>query len=503
MKKGNKNFCKFACLLLSVLTLNSCNLFTASLKDRIVPDLENVNGLSGEGYSTSSSYSFTLKDVYETVGMKTLNSIGDSKILVVPVQLTDSPRWSDSMVNNARLAFFGESNETGWESVSSFYYKSSYGKLNISGEVSPILNLDYSISELANSSVSQINGKEPYLTVVKEFLSNDSFDEYRKKYDVDKDGYIDSIAFIYSNKIDSDNGYWALTSWHDSKSNLDLPNINSFLWASYNFINGDQKHFGYKYASYGKLVDSHTIIHETGHLLGIDDYYCYDDDGYDPSGTLEMHSSNIGDESIYSKFSLGWVDPYYVKTSSSVTLTLRTSSKYPDAILINDNWNNSSCDEYLLIEYYSPDILNNKDAVSPYGGNGFQMLKTSGFRIYHIDARIVELSIRGAMIDYSDTIEDGKSYYVGASNSASLSYLKNHKDDFKLVHLLESGGVNTFKKYNSTATEKTLFKKGATFESSKEFFYNINKFNSNEEIGYKISIDKSNDFQGTLTISKI
>lgn len=492
------------CFLFSSSLLFSCSLFNNGLQNRTVPEITDLNGDNGAGYSRVESTTFSMNDVYDTNNMKCLSSIGDSSILIVPVETKDSPKWNETMLKNLDLAFFGNSEDTGWESVSSFYKKSSYGKLNISGEIAPTLKLDYTTSSLADAYIEKDGEKSPYLIAIDSFMKNQEYDSLRKEFDKNKDGYIDSVAFIYTNEIDSENGYWAVTSWLNSNANFSLPNVNAFMWASYNFISGNQKHNRvYPYAAYGNLVDSHTIIHETGHLLGLDDYYCYDENGWDPSGAIEMHSNNVGDESIYSKFQLGWVNPLYVKTDTSVTLTLRTSSKYPDAILINDFWNNSSCDEYLLIEYYSPDILNNKDAIDPYPGNGFRMYTTSGFRIYHIDARIVELTPRGTMVDYSDKIENGKSYFVGASNSASLSYLKNNKDDFKLLHLMEAGGVNTFKRKKSSASNKTLFKKNDMFEPSKEFFYNKDKFNSGEDVGYKIFINDSSDFQGTLTIQKI
>lgn len=490
----------FINLLLSTLLISSCSLFEENLADRIVPELTALNNDEGEGYKKESATNYTIYDVYNSNNMKIMPSIGESSLLVVPVSTLDGPKWDISMIDNLQKAFFGDSDVTGWESVSSFYKKSSYGKLDIVGQICDPFNLNYTTSELANSSTSG-GEKEPYVTVVDEFEKSDIYNHFRKDFDKDNDGYIDAVAFIYSNEIDSKNGYWAVTSWNSSKRNIDNPNVNVFMWASYNFIYGNQTHDNiYSYSAYENKVDAHTLIHETGHLLGLDDYYCYDN-SYDPSGIIEMQSNNIGDHSIFSKFVLGWVNPYVVSTQKKTTLTLRTSSKYPDAILINDSWNKSTLDEYIIIEYYSPDILNNKDAVTSYKGNGFRMYTTSGFRIYHVDARIVEVSIRGLMKDYATKIENGKYYFVGASNSPSLSYLNSNKNDFKLLHLLEASGKNTFKN-GKCATNETLFKKGDVFEPSKEFFYNNDSFNNGERINYKFFINDSSKYQGTITIER-
>ena len=218
-----------------------------------------------------------------------------------------------------------------------------------------------------------------------------------------------------------------------------------------------------------------------------------------------MHSYNIGDENIYSKFALGWVNPYYVKTDSSVTLELRSSAFYGDAIILNDSWNGNSMDEYIIIEYYTPQGMNEQDAKSAYKPNGDKanrMYTVNGFRIYHIDSRIVELEARGTMKGYVDSL--GKGYYaVGASNSPSRSHLSGKNAiDFKYVHLLESNGTNTFKN-GGIATNDTLFKKGSSFVATSEFFPNGSKFNDGTEVGYRININNCENEFGSITISKI
>jgi len=468
--------------------------------ESIVPSLDPAQEDTGDGYTKVSSFTFVNKDVSDTVGTHDLNTTGDAHILVVPVQVSGEQEWTKTMLKNAELAFFGKAEDTGWQSVKSFYEQASYGNITIKGEVAPVLKSKYTKEQLSKHIV---NGSPmPDTLITDEFQASSSYDSLRSRYDTDANGYIDSVVFMYSNPIDSNKGYWAWVYWADNKPSLTSPTVNTYMWVSYNFINGTQKSKGVPYAAYGDLVDGHTVIHESGHMLGLDDYYCYDDDGWDPSGTIDMHSNNVGDDNIYSKMALNWVKPYYVKTTSSVTLTLRTSAFYGDAILINDDWNGAACDEYLAIEYYSPYGNNQKDAEGRYPGNGLRMYTTSGFRIYHIDARIVRLNERGGMIDYASSIEPNYYYAIGASNSKSYSYLKEHKGDFKLCHLLEAGGVNTFKE-GKYATNATLFKNGDSFEATSEFFYYGSRFNNGSEVGYRIDIGKCDTYEGTITITKI
>ena len=488
----------FTLLIAASLVVTSCAKTKKYVFD--VPEMDPLQPDSGEGYHKVSEFPYTLKDVHSSVGIDNLNTKGDTKILVVPVMALDGPSWTSRMINNVKKGFFGEPEDTGWHSVKSFYHYSSYGNINIDGEVASVLRSNYTVSELSRMGTSE-SSVNPDSIILQEFEKSSSYSSLRKKYDTDHNGYIDSVVFVYSNQIDSEKGYWAWVYWGDSNPSESLPTVNSYMWVSYDFFVQNKKS-SYIYAAYGGEVDAHTIVHETGHLMGLDDYYCYDKDGWDPSGKIEMHSYNIGDDNIYSKLSLGWVNPYYVKTLDSVTLSLRTSAGYGDAIILADSWNGSTQDEYIIIEYYSPHGMNRKDADNAYPGNGYQMYTTSGFRIYHVDARIVELGPRGKMIDYVDSMSKGKFYAVGASNSKSYSYLEEHKDDYKLIHLMEAGGVNTFKQ-GKYATNDTLFTKGKTFEASKQFFYNVSKLNNGSDFGYRISVDECEEFKGTITISKI
>ena len=523
-----KRFSLLSFITFASFLLSSCNALGIIFMQENIDDMNAFQSDYGDGYNKVSKLSFSLNDVNKSVGQISLSSTGESKILIVPVECLDGPSWTSEMLSNVNTAFFGKAEETGWQSVSSYYETSSYGKLKISGSVAPILKLNYTVSSLSTANIID-DSSRPDEIVYKLFEKDNTYDDLRVEYDTDSDGYIDSVVFVYSNSIDSgdftyhgknvENGYWAWVYWGESNYvGASNPIVNSYMWVSYNFIYGTQSvQDNYPYAAYTseKKVDSHTIIHETGHLLGLDDYYSYDDNSWDPSGAIEMHSNNIGDENIFSKLSLGWVNPYYVKineTGKKVSLTLRSSAKYGDAILINDTWNNSSCDEYIIIEYYTPNLLNYKDAVKAYAGNGFRMYTESGFRIYHVDSRVVKLvkNIRSgySIVGFTDELEEGSIYKVGPSNSPSKAFLNSHEDDFKLVHLMEAGGVNTFiesVKTNSPtpANNDTLYKNGSSFEANKNFFYNGEKFNDGTTVGYKISIGQCEKTYGTLTIEKL
>ncbi len=470
-----------------------------------------------DGRSICRSFSYNLKDVLVTTGQKPLNSVGTAKLLVVPVQLKGSSyRWNTYRRDEVRKCFFGKTEEVGWESVSSYYNKSSFGQLTIEGQLSDTFVSSYTFSQLNEES-------HPDRLIVKEFESSDDYDKLRHDYDTNGDGFIDAVSFIYAepirvNSSSNDMRWWAFVYTNDSGADTTRPNVNQYMWASYFFCQKADRISNPHGGAYD--LDAHTYIHESGHLFGLDDYYSYaDNNEYDPSGGQEMHSQNIGDENIYSKLALGWVQPYYVKTDTSVTTTLYASSYYDPkstnpgegkAIIINDNWNQKSpMDEYLILEYYSPTVLNKKDSEQDYAKNA-RMFQTSGFRLYHVDSRLVAYTKYG-QVNYShrlDEIDPNYYCFIGASNTPEYPYsrLNNVTEikNFKLLHLIQSGGTNTFKN-GDKARDADLFKEGSSFVASSSFFYYGTKFNGGNEVGYRIDFGKCDEENmcGTVTITKL
>lgn len=99
-----------------------------------------------------------------------ISSVGTSKALVVPVQFvpttinkssgrgqTAKKYGSFSSTDLAKLnkIFNGTSAETGYESVSSFYKKSSYGKLNLTFDIADVFTTSNNFTYYQNSTDSE------------------------------------------------------------------------------------------------------------------------------------------------------------------------------------------------------------------------------------------------------------------------------------------------------------------------------------------------------------
>lgn len=490
-------------------------------QERVLPTFE--NDPTSEGFYQLLEPSITRADFRNVVGSPldgaSFPNVGSPKLLVVPINFRDfgcvGQTACQQREEEIRKAFFGETEETGYESVRSYYYTSSYGKLDIQGVVTPT----YEVNMTADAWARQTQ-KEPTWS-----LGNDVVNWYKdltrstlSDFDANEDGWIDSLVMIYNApsypnggyREDVRNTFWAYCWWNWDNLNLGTPQNPvpfTFFFASFDFMyegiylneSGDER-----------LVDPHTFIHEFGHLLGLQDYYTYDslDGDWGAAGKLDMMDNNILDHNAYSKFLLEWINPYVIDNKQeSVTIKIEPFEKSGDAIIINNNFNGSPYDEYLILEYYTPTGLNEQHSVVPYPGNNLSGFSESGIKIYHVDSRIGEYRASdGNFVGYLDSIDrlqGSTSAYSLIVNSNSVSRHFGSKTHQKLLHLLESNGRNSFRE-GFGATNETLFQEGDWFDAYKHYsnLTTFGKFNDFSEIGFRIIVNDINPNEATLTIER-
>ncbi len=410
-----------------------------------------------------------------------LPSIGEQKLLVIPVDFSDYPATNlgnkEESINNIKKAFFGNEGNNQFESVASFYNKSSYGKLSIDGFVSDWYRSKYSLSELNRQTNRASITKNIY---------RDALNWYQDKYGNLDEYYIDGdssngvpVYLVYAAPLSEgekakDSVFWAYSVNQEAL----------FSWSSYHLLNPD---------IFGR-VDAHTFIHEVGHLFGLEDYYNLNDESYNPTGGADMMDNSLGDHSGFSKMLLDWITPIVI--TDSTTIKLRPFTNTGDLILIKDNWNQTPFDEYLLIEFYSPNYLNSVDA-RRYSD---PLMNQIGIKVYHVDARLGFIS-NNTLLPFkyvADNTYPFSTYRVYFAHDNTFTSGDSFSENI-LLHLLESSGQNTFKD-GYKAKNETLFKTGDSFGVNT--FQNYD-FNDNSLCIYNFEIISLNNTEATIEINKL
>ena len=489
---------------LFALSVGTVEVHATSNVNASVSTFVNVTVLdtsSAEGgyYKVTNYGNYNSSKLNDARGWNTLGSNGNQKMIVVPVKLSNGPAWTSDKLTRLEKSFFGNSSDTGWESVSSYYKKSSYNQLNITGTVTGVLNIDKTIAGLT----ALYDGNEANVEyVAKAFYNSNLLTQNElKSFDQNSDGLVDSVVFIYSNNENGED-YWAWVSWFDPSSfsgfaanTVGKPGLRNHMWASYNFLNEG-------YGSGAGNADAHTFIHETGHILGLDDYYDYDSTA-SPLGKLDMMDYNILDHCAYSKMAMEWVKPYYIDgTKNSTTITIRSFNETGDYVLINNDWNKHTLDEFLLLELYTPTGLNTKDSSAAYPGNYERGFTIPGVRMLHVDARAGNTST-GVL---TDTPTSTPQNYIFASNTPSSSEFRTPatRRDNKLVRIIQAtGSKSLLSSANGRATNNDLFVTGSTFNSSSSSYFPNGRFNEGNLVGYSIVFNSVTSLGATITITKI
>ena len=324
-------------------------------------------------------------------------ALGTPKMLVIPVNFEEANKTNDNL-NNIKIAFEGTEEQTGWESVKTYYKKSSYNKLNIE-----FVYTDWFTPSLSASYYETYEDEQggAAALVAKEALDYFDKDYDFSSFDYDEDGYIDNIWMVYNSPVnykDDDTLWWAFQDKTLLDDTWDNVKSSRFGWAGIDFM--DKTKEEHDYDTTNIIIDAHTFIHETGHIMGLEDYYDYDESiGPKNRGLFgaDMMDWNIGDHSSFNKMSLGWIDPTVVEGNGKIELTLNPFTTSGEFLLLANHKITSIWDEYFLIEFYTNDGLNSNDEpiMSDEG------VKAIGIRIIHVDAHIC-LDKDGNVIENGD-----------------------------------------------------------------------------------------------------
>jgi M6 family metalloprotease-like protein len=285
---------------------------------------------------------------------------GDIKIFTLLLAFSDSLPPEHQTVDVIYNHIHGDGDATRYpnESLTNFYQRSSYDQLTITGDVlewytAPNPREDYAESEIIKEALS--------------YHAQQGVDF--SQYDNDNDGVIDYFSIIWTGEV----GEWA-SQWWGHQSGLYDP---GFILSNKTFGT-----YSWQALSYNNAEDDfnpRTLIHETGHALGLPDYYDYDAEVGPPVEipVNDMMKDTAGDHNAFSKFLLGWIEPKIVGAGSE-EITLLPSSSNQDALIVMPELTlEKGLSEYFVVQNRDKKLNDSK-------------MNDDGLLIWHVDATALQ-----------------------------------------------------------------------------------------------------------------
>ena len=344
---------------------------------------------------------------------KLMPTTGTVKVFALLIDFNDYPHYNS--VEGINSALFGNgslipSNSFPYESLASYYSRSSYNLLNLSSGVTlGWYRPAYNRSSMAMTTTARE-------TLIKEAITYfKGLGQDFSQFDNDGDGRIEYFIVIWTGP---DNG-WANFWWgyqinfSDQTFTVDGKTLGKYSW-QWEYKSG---------STYQGPYSPKTVMHETGHGLGLPDYYDYDptvgpDGGV---GGLDMMDGVWGDHNSFSKWVLEWVPPTVVATGSQ-SLTLNPSGTSQDAVLIMPGA--TSSDPFR--EFF---IAQNRYRVGNDTG-----YPTDGMLIWHVDATL---------------------------NASATGYLYNNSfTSRKLLKLMQADGLDRIENQSAWADAAMYYEPG-------------------------------------------
>jgi M6 family metalloprotease-like protein len=308
-----------------------------------------------------------------------LPSLGAQKAWCVFIDFPDYPKWFTPSQIDFRLFDQGDATYY-YRSLQWYYQQASYNNLTLEGSVYQHRASHNRTYYHPNDNNTPYSAYEPQRKELlrEAILAADAAGTDFSQYDNDGDGVVDYYLVIYCGPVGTWGSYWWAYCYSDGYSldvSVDGVSFNqavlSWQWEQdYGFAGSPPNAANF---------DPHSTIHETGHALGLPDYYRYAD-GSGPLGgvgTLDMMDGNWGDHNCFSKYVLGWLAPTVAFTNLN-NEALDKSNALADAVVVMPGFDPvSPWSEYFMAQYR-------------FRAGVDQTFPTDGMLLWHVDARVNE-----------------------------------------------------------------------------------------------------------------
>ncbi len=238
----------------------------------------------------------SMRSAVPSVWRSGMATVGAGRVLALRVSFPDYS-FADDDTLEALDALFNGGDRSGfpYESLHAYYGRASYGRLDISGTA-----VDYQAKHERSYYQGDIN------TLFVEAL--DALDETLdlSQFDANGDGYLDCVYIHFAGPDSGWGSTWLSQEW--TVQQQASPEVCERSWDGRRLWNACLLAENCA----GDMAAS-TLIHETGHVLGLPDLYSYrrtSADAAERSGclTFDLMDNNTGDTNAFFKWMLGWVD---------------------------------------------------------------------------------------------------------------------------------------------------------------------------------------------------
>ncbi|MCQ2445729.1 MAG: hypothetical protein MJ141_02425 [Clostridia bacterium] len=418
----------FSLLFALILLLSSC-----SESFSVFPDLETTKEAESGGVLSDGSESPSV------LSAGFCPSKGKVTLPVIPIGFSDAPFTADMLVA-LKVALNSEapgSKTSGGAagSVSSFYKESSYGALDLSFDVLPTVTM--TLPSFVHQFLFRHGDSARTDAVLSRAMKKLDGEVDFSRYDSDGNGALDGVMLIYSVPEESEAEKTLWWSWFDytwRTESYDCIRPMGYVWSSSSCL------YSFSDFSMTEEIDPYILIHETGHLFGLEDYYDTDPENGTTGGLayFDMMDADFGDHNPFSKYQLGWVEPTVVTEAGEYDI--RDFSASGDCLLIPFGDFEGFGSEYVLIDLFTPSGLG---VLAPYWFG----ITTPIIRVWHVDADVIE----GMRLDQYE-------------NLAGFFVSDNSSSGHKLLSYVEADGNGSLDQDDAYAEASDFFSIGSVIE---------------------------------------
>lgn len=386
------------------------------------------SGLTPAASTAVNAYLYTRKNC-------SMPQTGTAKTVFLLVQFPDAKNNNAAWSQTAMQKRYYDAEAP--DSLTGFYLRSSFENLKIEGKV-----YGWYTAKNNRSSYTGTDGNRKLYQEVLNYCDKIGVDF--SDFDGDKDGVVDCVYMLCAG---GDTGYGS--DWWNCSGYL---NDAAFQL--------DGKSFG----SYVKLMtdDLPTAIHETGHTLGLWDYYQMDEQGnasYGIGGN-DIMDDNTCDHNALSKLTLGWITPtavYGADMKSNEAIAVDSSAD-GECIVYFTGSQADYTGEFYVIEYLKMD-------------DRFRVLHVNGTDVSgRPQVSLVEADANGSVTglnrwEQSDLFDSGSTLAVknAGQTESHLLFICDASAGSGVVCFLNGAGEDSISEELKCGTQALLLKKDTAF----------------------------------------